>query len=176
MLHLGVKVHSFGSRNLQEDTQLAEFLKGTEIVASFWLPQCTACRFQAAERTGRGRTIRVHRSVRRDCYAEGDYRLEVELLSEQHPSLNRKIGTSASRSVHPISTSLSCAMDHSPPPRCSHPAMIGPKSRSLPATASSSWPSSQVAPWSIFVVSRLYEPSVWRDDRPRQMLPLERVQ
>jgi hypothetical protein len=29
-----------------------------------------------------------------ETVTEGDYRLEVELLSEQHPSLNRKIGTS----------------------------------------------------------------------------------
>jgi hypothetical protein len=38
VLHLGVKVHSFGERNLQEDPQLAAFLAGAEIVASVWLP------------------------------------------------------------------------------------------------------------------------------------------
>src|SRR4029453_18775745 len=93
VLHLGVKVHSFGSRNLQEDTQLAEFLKGAEIVASVWLPHVPppgSTRLPPRDEDGQF----VFTGTFEETVTEGDYRLEVELLSEQHPSLNRKIGTS----------------------------------------------------------------------------------
>ena len=93
VLQLGVKVHSFGLRNLQEDTQLAEFLKGAEIVASIWLPHAP---LPVSRRlTPRGEDGQfVFTGTFEETVTEGDYRLEVELLSEQHPSLNRKIGTS----------------------------------------------------------------------------------
>jgi hypothetical protein len=93
VLQLGVKVHSFGSRNPQEDTQLAEFLKGAELMASVWLPHAPLPVSQRLTPRGEdGQFVFTGRFE--ETVTEGDYRLEVELLSEQHPSLNRKIGTS----------------------------------------------------------------------------------
>jgi hypothetical protein len=92
VLHLGVKVHSFGLRSVQEDTQLAEFLKGTEIVASLGPPHTP---LPVTRRlTPRDDAPFVFTGAFEQTATPGDYRLEVELLSEQHPSLNRKIGTS----------------------------------------------------------------------------------
>jgi hypothetical protein len=93
VVHLGVKVHSFGLRNLQEERQLAEFLRGTEIVASFWPPHTplpVTRRLTAQDGDGQF----VFTGAFEETTMEGDYRLEVELLSEQHPGLNRKIGVS----------------------------------------------------------------------------------
>jgi hypothetical protein len=93
VLHLGVKVHSFSLRSVQEDKHLAEFLKGAEIVASFGLPHTP---LPVSRRlTPRGDDGQfVFTGAFEETATPGDYRLEVELLSEQHPSLNRKIGTS----------------------------------------------------------------------------------
>jgi von Willebrand factor type A domain len=93
VLQLGVKVHSFGLQSLQEDKQLAEFLHEAEIVASFWLPHAP---LPVSRRlTPRGADGQFEfTGAFEETVTEGDYRLEVELLSEQFPSLNRKIGTS----------------------------------------------------------------------------------
>jgi hypothetical protein len=93
VVQLGVKVHSLGLRNLQEDTQLAEFLKQTEIVASIWHPHAP---LPVSRRlTPRGEDGHfVFSGMFEETVTEGDYRLEVELLSEQYPSLNRKLSTS----------------------------------------------------------------------------------
>jgi von Willebrand factor type A domain len=93
VLQLGVKVHSLGLRNLQEDTQLAEFLKGTEIVASLWPPHAPLPVSRRLTTRGEDGPF-VFTGTFEETVTKGDYRLEVELLSEQHPSLNRKLGTS----------------------------------------------------------------------------------
>jgi hypothetical protein len=80
-------------RNLQEDPQLAAFLAGAEIVASVWLPHAPLPVSQRLTRRGEDGEF-VFTGRFEETVTEGDYRLEVELLSEQHPSLNRKIGTS----------------------------------------------------------------------------------
>jgi hypothetical protein len=93
VLQLGVKVHSFGVRSLQEDQQLAEFLKGAEILASFWAPHAplpVSMRLTPQSEDDQF----VFRGAFEEMNTAGEYRLTVELLSEQHPSLNRKIGTS----------------------------------------------------------------------------------
>ncbi|HEX9867371.1 MAG TPA: vWA domain-containing protein [Candidatus Tectomicrobia bacterium] len=93
VLQLGVKVHSVGVQSSQEDTQLAEFLRGAEIVASVWLPHAPLP--MSRRLTPRGvETPFEFTGAFEEITTEGDYRLEVELLSEQFPSLNRKIGTS----------------------------------------------------------------------------------
>jgi hypothetical protein len=93
VLHLGVKVHSFGLPNLKEDTPLAEFLTGAEIVASLWPPHAPLpVSRPLTPRSQDGRF--VFTGTFEETGTEGDYRLDVELLSEQHPSLNRKISTS----------------------------------------------------------------------------------
>jgi von Willebrand factor type A domain len=93
VLPLGVKVHAFGVQSSQEDTQLAEFLQGAEMVASLWLPHAP---LPVSRRlTPRGVEAPFEfTGAFEETGTEGDYRLEVELLSEQFPSLNRKIGTS----------------------------------------------------------------------------------
>jgi hypothetical protein len=93
VLQLGVKVHSFGARNLQEDPLLAELLKGAELMASIWPPYAP---LPVSRRlTPRGEDGQfVFTGTFEDTVTEGDYRLEVELLSEQRPSLNRKLGAS----------------------------------------------------------------------------------
>jgi hypothetical protein len=93
VVQLGVKVHAFGSRNLQEDSQLAAFLSGAEVVASVWRPHAPLPVSQRLTRRGEDGGF-VFTGRFEETATEGDYRLEVELLSEQHPSLNRKIGTS----------------------------------------------------------------------------------
>jgi hypothetical protein len=93
VLHLGVKVHSFGLRGLQENEQLADFLKGADILASFWPPHSplpVSTRLTPQGEDGQF----VFRGAFEETNTEGEYRLDVELLSEAHPSLNRKIGTS----------------------------------------------------------------------------------
>jgi hypothetical protein len=86
-------VHSFGLQNLAEDTQLAEFLKGAEIVASVWLPHAPLPVSRRLTPRGEEGPF-VFAGAFEETGTEGDYRLEVELLSESHPSLNRKIVTS----------------------------------------------------------------------------------
>jgi von Willebrand factor type A domain len=93
VLQLGVKVYSQGLGNLQQDARLAEFLKGTEIVASLWLPHAPLPVSRRLASQGEDGPF-VFTGTFEDTTFEGDYRLEVELSSEQHPSLNRKIGTS----------------------------------------------------------------------------------
>jgi hypothetical protein len=93
VLQLGVKVHSFGVRSVQEDQQLAEFLRGAEILASFWAPHAplpVSMRLTPQSEDDQF----VFRGAFEETSTAGEYRLNVELLSEQHPSLNRKIGTS----------------------------------------------------------------------------------
>ena len=93
VVQLAVKVHSFGSRDLLEDAQLAEFLKRAEIVASIWPPHASLP--VSSRLTSQGEDGRfVFIGMFEETVTAGDYRLEVELLSEQHPSLNRKIATS----------------------------------------------------------------------------------
>jgi hypothetical protein len=93
VLQLGVKVHSFGSQNWQEDAQVLEFLKGAELMASVWLPHAP---LPVSRRlTHRGEDGQsAFTGTFEETVTEGDYRLEVELLSQQHPSFSRKIGTS----------------------------------------------------------------------------------
>ena len=93
VLHLGVKVHSFGMRHLQDDKQLAEFLKRAEIMASFWPPHTSLPVSRRLTPQGEDGPF-VFTGAFEETARAGDYRLEVELLSEQHPSLNRKISTS----------------------------------------------------------------------------------
>jgi hypothetical protein len=93
VVQLGVKVHALASTNPQNDTQLAEFLTQAEIVASLWLPQAPLPLSRRLTRRGEGGQF-VFTGLFEETVTEGDYRLEVELLSTQHPSLNRKIGTS----------------------------------------------------------------------------------
>jgi von Willebrand factor type A domain len=93
VLHLGVKVHPFGLPNVQEDTRLAQFLKGAMIIASFWPPHAPLPVSRRLMAPGEGEQF-VFTGAFEETATEGDYRLEVELLSEQHPSLNRKIDTS----------------------------------------------------------------------------------
>jgi von Willebrand factor type A domain len=93
VLQLGVKVHSFGLRSSQEDQQLAEFLQGAEMVASFWLPHAPLPVSRRLTPQGLDGQFEFTGAFE-ETTTEGDYRLEVELLSEQQPSLNRKIGTS----------------------------------------------------------------------------------
>ncbi len=92
VVQVRVKVHSFGPRSLQEDKQLTEFLRGAEIVASFWTPNAplpVSKQLTPEEDDGRF----VFAGTFEETATEGPYRLETELLSEQHPSLNRKLGT-----------------------------------------------------------------------------------
>lgn len=92
VLPIAVKVQSLGTSSLQEDRSLAEFLQGAEIVASVWLPQSSLPVSQRLAPLARdGQFVFV--GAFEDTAREGEYRLEVELLSEQHPSLNRKLGT-----------------------------------------------------------------------------------
>jgi hypothetical protein len=93
VLHVGVKVHSFGTSSAQEDRQLAEFLKGAEMVASVWPPNSPLPVSQQLDSLGEAGPS-VFTGAFDETTSEGDYRLEVELLSDQHPGLNRKIGTS----------------------------------------------------------------------------------
>jgi von Willebrand factor type A domain len=93
VLHFGVKVHSSGLRSLQEDTPLAEFLKGAEMVASLWPPHAP---LPVSRRliSRPDHDPLVFTGAFEGSAPEGEYRLEVELMSQQHPSLHRKIGTS----------------------------------------------------------------------------------
>lgn len=91
VLQLGVKVHSFGRQDLGEDRQLADFLRGAEILASVWPPQAALPTTKRLTPQGDNGQF-VFRGVFEETVSEGEYRLDVELLSEQHPSLNRKIG------------------------------------------------------------------------------------
>jgi hypothetical protein len=93
VVQLGVKVHSFGLQSLPEDKQLAEFLQRAEIIASFWLPHAPLPVSRRLTPRGVDGPFEFTGAFE-ETTTEGDYRLEVELLSEQHPSLNRKIGTS----------------------------------------------------------------------------------
>jgi hypothetical protein len=93
VLQVGVKVHPLGLRNLQEDARLAEFLTGTEVVASLWPPHAPLPLSRRLSPRGEDEPF-VFTGTYEDTGTEGDYRLEVELLSSQHPSLNRKLGTS----------------------------------------------------------------------------------
>jgi hypothetical protein len=92
VLQFGVKVHSFGVQNLVEDRQLADFLHGAEMLASFWPPQAALPISRRLTLQGENGQF-VFRGGFEETNSEGEYRLDVELLSEQHPSLNRKIGT-----------------------------------------------------------------------------------
>jgi hypothetical protein len=93
VLQLGVKVHSFGVRSSQEDQQLAEFLKGAEVLATFWAPHAPVPVSMRLTPQSEDDPF-VFRGAFEETNTAGEYRLNVELLSEQHPSLNRKIGTS----------------------------------------------------------------------------------
>jgi hypothetical protein len=92
VLQLGVKVYSQGLANLQEDARLAEFLKGTQVVASLWRPHAPLPVSRRLTPRGEDGPFAFTGSFE-DTTTDGDYRLEVELSSAQHPSLNRKIGT-----------------------------------------------------------------------------------
>ena len=114
VLQLGVKVHSWRAE-LADDTRLAEALQGAEMVASIWLPHAP---LPVSRRLTRGASMDHSSSQvrsRRPAH-RGDYRLEVELLSEQVPSLNWKIGTSFKVGA-PIFASRCCAMSDPRPPR-----------------------------------------------------------
>jgi von Willebrand factor type A domain len=93
VLQLGVKVHSFGAQNLQEDAQVLEFLKGVELMASVWRPHAPLPVSQRLTRRGEDGQS-TFTGTFEETVAEGDYRLEVELLSQQHPSFSRKLSTS----------------------------------------------------------------------------------
>jgi hypothetical protein len=93
VLHVGVKVHSFGLSTAPEDRQLADFLHGAELVASIWPPHSSLPVSQQLVSLGEAGPS-VFTGAFDETTREGDYRLEVELLSDQHPGLNRKIGTS----------------------------------------------------------------------------------
>jgi hypothetical protein len=93
VLQLGVKVHSFGLGSLQENKQLADFLQGAEMVASIWPPHTPLPLSKRMTPQGENGQF-VFRGAFEGINTEGEYRLDVELLSEPHPSLNRKIGTS----------------------------------------------------------------------------------
>jgi hypothetical protein len=93
VLQLGVKVHSFGVQSSQDDTRLAEFLQGAEMVASIWLPHAPLPVSRRLTPRGVDGPFEFTGAFE-ETGTQGDYRLEVELLSEQVPSLNRKIGTS----------------------------------------------------------------------------------
>jgi hypothetical protein len=91
VLPIAVKVQSLGVPNLQEDQALAEFLRGADIVASVWLPHSplpVSLPLTPLARDGQF----VFAGAFEDTMREGEYRLDVELHSEQHPSLNRKLG------------------------------------------------------------------------------------
>ena len=93
VLQVGVKVSSSGLSNVQEDGQLAEFLKGAEIVASLWPPHSPLPVSKRLTPLGQNGPF-IFTGAFEETTGEGEYRLEVELLSDEHPSLNRKIGTS----------------------------------------------------------------------------------
>jgi hypothetical protein len=173
VLHLGVKVHSFGSQSLQEDKQLTEFLTGAEIVASFWPPHAP---LPVSRRlTPRGDNGQfVFTGAFEETTTEGDYRLEIELLSEPHPSLNRKIGTSFKVGAPYFHFSV---MRHGPlvaarvlasgDGRAQEPLFAGDRIELLAELAGSS------------AVDFRREPTVWaevwREGQPWQVFPLERV-
>ncbi|HXH12867.1 MAG TPA: VWA domain-containing protein [Alphaproteobacteria bacterium] len=90
VLPIVVKVQSLGMSSLQEDPSLAEFLQGAEIVASVWLPHSPLPMSQRLTPLNRDGQF-VFAGAFEETTREGEYRLEVELLSEQHPSLNRKL-------------------------------------------------------------------------------------
>jgi hypothetical protein len=93
VVELGVKVHSFGSRKPKEDLPVLEFLKGAQLMASVWLPHAPLpVSWRLIPRGEDGQF--TFTGTFEETVTEGDYRLEVKLLSEQHPSFNRKIGTS----------------------------------------------------------------------------------
>jgi von Willebrand factor type A domain len=173
VLHLGVKVHSFGSRSSQEDKQLAEFLKGTEIVASFWPPHAP---LPVSRRlTARGDDGQfVFTGAFEETATEGDYRLEVELLSEQHPSLNRKIGASfkvgapyfhfAVMRHGPSAASRVLASGNG---RAQEPVFAGDRVELLAELAD--------GPAVDFRREPTVRAEVWREGQPWQVFPLERV-
>jgi hypothetical protein len=173
VLHLGVKVHSFGLGNLQEDTQLAEFLKGAEIVASVWLPHAALPVSQRLTPQGKDGEF-VFTGTFEETTTEGDYRLEVELVSEQHPSLNRKIGTSFKVGapyfhfavMRHVSSSTSPILASSNG-RVQEAVFAGDRVELLAELAGGT------------TVDFRREPTVraevWRDGHSWQMLPLERV-
>jgi hypothetical protein len=91
VLQLGVKVHSFGLQSSQEATQLAEFLQAAEIVASLWPPHAPLPVSRRLKPRS-GEAPFEFTGAFEETATKGDYRLAVELLSEQFPSFNRKIG------------------------------------------------------------------------------------
>jgi hypothetical protein len=91
VLPIAVKVQSLGIPNLQEDESLAEFLQGAEIVASVWLPHSPLPVSQRLSPVALDEPF-AFAGAFEDTTQEGTYRLDVELLSEQYPSLNRKLG------------------------------------------------------------------------------------
>jgi hypothetical protein len=93
VVQVGVKVHSFGGESLQEDQQLVGFLKGAEILAHLWPPHAPLPVSRRLTTQGENDQF-VFRGAFEETQTEGEFRLDIELLSEQHPSLNRKIGTS----------------------------------------------------------------------------------
>jgi hypothetical protein len=173
VLHLGVKVHSFGLRNLQEDTELAAFLSGAEIVASVWLPHAALPVSQRLTPQGKDGEF-VFTGTFEETTTEGDYRLEVELVSEQHPSLNRKIGTSFKVGapyfhfavMRHVSSSTSPILASSNG-RVQEAVFAGDRVELLAELAGGT------------TVDFRHEPTVraevWRDGHSWQMLPLERV-
>jgi hypothetical protein len=173
VLHLGVKVHSFGLRNLQEDTELAAFLSGAEIVASVWRPHAALPVSQRLTPRGKDGEF-VFTGTFEETTAEGDYRLEVELASEQHPSLNRKIGASFNVGapyfhfavMRHVSSSTSPVLASSNG-RVQEAVFAGDRVELLAELAGGT------------AVDFRREPTVraevWRDGQSWQMFPLERV-
>jgi hypothetical protein len=91
VLQLGVKVHAGGLQSWREDPSLAQFLEEVEVVASVWPPQAPLPVSQRLLPQGVEAPFEFTGAFE-DIATEGDYRLEVELLSEHFPSLNRKLG------------------------------------------------------------------------------------
>jgi von Willebrand factor type A domain len=173
VLHLGVKVHSFGLRSLQEDKQLAEFLNRAELVASVWSPHAPLpVSRQLALRGDDGQF--VFTGTFEETATEGDYRLEVDLLSEQHPSLNRKIAMPFKVGAPYFHFAV---MRHGPftdarvftsrNGRAQEPLFAGDRVELLAELAGGT------------VVDFRREPTVraevWREGQPWQVYPLERV-
>jgi hypothetical protein len=92
VLPIAVKIQSLGLGPSQEGQPLAHFLQGAEIVASVWAPQAPLPVSQRLMPLGHDGAF-VFAGTYEATRTEGEYRLEVELVSEPYPSLNRKIGT-----------------------------------------------------------------------------------
>jgi hypothetical protein len=173
VLHLGVKVHSVGLRSLPDDKQLAEFLQGVEMVASFWLPHASLPMSRRLTPRGDGGPF-VFIGAFEETATEGDYRLEVELLSEQHPSLNRKIGTSfkvgapyfhfAVMRYGPVAASRVLASGNG---HAQEAVFAGDRLELLAELAD--------GPAVDFRREPTVRAEVWREGQPWQVFPLERV-